>query len=363
MKILALDVGKYKTVGYKLDTTTGEVEFRTIRTRPADMERLLASWRPDRLVLEVGAQAGWIHDLAQEVGVREIEVANASHEGWRWRNVKRKTDRLDAVKLADLSLAGQLPKVYMPSREVRQWRQLIRYRETLVGRRTAIKNRIRSVLDREGLSMAAGPSAWTQAGIEELTALAGPVDGVEAEHLWRSELALDLAALAHLEAPLRQVETTLDALGRRHKRVQLLQTIPGVGPRLAEALVALIDEPGRFQHGKQVASYLGLVPRQFQSGQMNRQGGITSHGDRLTRKLLVEVGWMTVRYNPQLREIYHRVCRGSPARRKIAVVAVARHLAITAWAMLRDEAPWSPLAVDEVGGTKPVQAATAPGIW
>ena len=102
----------------------------------------------------------------------------------------------EAVKLADLSLARQLPTVYMPSKAVRQWRQLIRYRETLVGRRTAIKNRIRSVLDREGLSMPVGRSAWTRAGIEQLTSLTGPVDGVDAEHLWRGELALDLAALA-----------------------------------------------------------------------------------------------------------------------------------------------------------------------
>ena len=291
MKIMALDVGKFKAVSYEMDTVTGEVEFHTIRTHPLDLKRLLDSRRPDRLVLEVGPQVGWMHDLARAAGVRAIEVANPNHEGWRWRHVKRKTDRLDAVKLADLSLAGQLPTVHVPGRAVRQWRQFIRYREALVGRRTAIKNRIRSVLDREGLSIPAGRSAWTRSGLQELTTLAGPIEAVDGENLWRGELHLDLAALTNVEDQLRQVEVTLDALGRRHKQVMLLQTIPGVGPRLAEALVAAIDQPARFQHGKRVASYLGLVPRQFQSGQMNRQGGITGQGDRLVRKLLVEVSW------------------------------------------------------------------------
>ena len=123
-----------------------------------------------------------------------------------------------------------------------------------------------------------------------------------------------------------------------------LETIPGVGPRLAELLVALFDDPHRFRTGRQVSSYLGLVPRQWQSGAADRRGHISHQGSRLARKLLVEVAWMGLRYNPTLRAIYERVCGGSPARKKIAIVAVARHLAVIAWAMLRDETAWRPPA-------------------
>ncbi len=109
-----------------------------------------------------------------------------------------------------------------------------------------------------------------------------------------------------------------------------------------QAVVALVDDPHRFRTGKQVASYLGLVPRQCQSGQMDRQGRISGQGDRRVRALLIEVAWIGQRYNPWMRETFERICGGSPARRKIAVVAVARRLVVRCWAMLRDGTKWSP---------------------
>src|SRR5712691_9493534 len=115
---------------------------------------------------------------------------------------------------------------------------------------------------------------------------------------------------------------------------------PGVGPRLAEAMVALIDDPHRFKRARDVGAYLGLVPRQYQSGEMNRLCRITKRGSKLLRSLLVEVSWVSLRHNPWLRSLYERMNRGSKTRKKIAIVAVARHLAIYCWAMLRDGTTW-----------------------
>ena len=129
------------------------------------------------------------------------------------------------------------------------------------------------------------------------------------------------------------------------KQVQLLQTIPGVGPRLAEAVVAYIDDPKRFKNGKQVGSYFGLTPRQFQSGSMDRSGGISGMGNALVRTLLVEVSWLGLRHNPWMRAIYERVMRGTKSRKKIAIVAVARRLLVVCWAMLRDNRRWNCLPV------------------
>lgn len=345
MKIVALDLGKSKTVSYALDTETGDVAFETIRTTPDDLGRWLRRRRPQHLVMEIGTLAGWVHDLARACGVRHIDVANVNHEAWRWRNVKRKTDRLDAQKLADLAVAGQLPTVHMPQVAVRQWRQLIAYRSGLVNRRTAIKNNIRSILAAVGESMPPAHRGWTEKSRERLQSLARPLEGVGPEDLWRGELELELRALGAMEEQIDEVEKKLGALGKADERVARLQTIPGVGPRLAELLVALFDDPHRFRTGRQVSSYLGLVPRQWQSGASDRQGHISRQGSRLARKLLVEVAWMGLRYNPTLRAIYERVRGGSVARKKIAIVAVARHLAVIAWAMLRDATPWRPPAV------------------
>ena len=121
--------------------------------------------------------------------------------------------------------------------------------------------------------------------------------------------------------------------------VQLLETVPGVGPRTAEAIVAHLHEPGRFDSGKQVSAYVGLVPRQYQSGELDRRGRITRRGPALLRKLLVECAWVMLRYNPWARAVYARLSRGK-ARKKQAIVALARKLLVRCWAMLRDGTPW-----------------------
>jgi transposase len=342
MKILAFDLGKYKTMACLYDTTTHETHYRTVKTRPMLLFDCVSRWRPQRVVFEVGTSAGWVHDVVSQLDDVEIEVANPTHEGWRWRHVKRKTDRLDALKLAKLSAVDQIPKVYMPSAEVRQRRALLRYRDQLIARRTQIKNTIRSLIHAQGRSMPVGHTAWTQRYLADLAVLAEPMQEVGSTDLWRGMLQEELAALGEIEQRLTRVESAMDELAAADPATQLLQTIPGVGPRTAEAIAAVIDDPLRFKNGKQVASYVGLTPRQFQSGQMDRQGGISKQGNGLLRKLLVEVGWLMLRYNPHLAAFYHRVCGGSAGRRKIAVVAVARKLLVTAWAMLRDGRAWSP---------------------
>ena len=123
-RILAIDLGKFKSVGCLYEETEASASFRTIETTPSAMHDLVTELEPDRLVIEVCGIAGWIHDLAVALEI-PIEVANPQHEGWRWNKVKRKTDRDDALKLARLSAMSQLPQVYMPTRTVRRWKSLI----------------------------------------------------------------------------------------------------------------------------------------------------------------------------------------------------------------------------------------------
>ena len=233
---------------------------------------------------------------------------------------------------------------------------MIKYRQKLVGRRTAIKNNIRCILDRQGLPMKAGTGGWSAEGRAHLADLARPIEETAAEELWRGELHEELASLTAVEQRVASVQKKLDEIGRASKSVRLLQTVPGVGPRLAEALAAAIDDPHRFKSRKQVSSYFGLVPRQFESGQMSHSGRITKQGNPLVRNLLVEVSWLALRYNPWVRSTFQQIHRGSRSRRHIAIVAVARRLAVRAWAMLRDETPWRmPVGVE----TRPPAAAAA----
>lgn len=339
MKILALDLGNYKSVSCSYETTSLAHKFGTVVTTPKALHDLLVEEEPDRVVIEICPLAGWVSDLVRALGM-ELEVASTTHDAWRWKNVKRKNDRQDGLKLAKLSALGQLTLVHVPEQGVRQWRALINYRQRLVSRRTKIQNHIRALLLRQAIAMGAGHRGWTRAGIAQLEALARPLKEVGREELWRGELALELEGLKALAEPLRQVEAKLDELGEVDERVQLLRSIPGVGPRGAEALAAVIDKARRFKRGKEVGAYLGLVPKQIQSGESNRLGRITRQGNRLLRSLLVEISWSGLRYNSWMRSVYERVRRGSKARKKIAIVAVARRLLIRCWAMLRDGTTW-----------------------
>ena len=151
-------------------------------------------------------------------------------------------------------------------------------RRVLVERRTAIMNQVRSIYSQQGLSLPSRGKAWTKAGVKQISADARPIESCAIDDLWRGRLHVELALLDSLWKQIDQVDAKLDALGAADDRCRLLQSIPGVGPRLAETVVAHIDDPHRFKNGRQVGAYAGLVPKQYESGTMKRVGKITRRG-------------------------------------------------------------------------------------
>ena len=341
MKILALDLGKYKTIGCDYEGESGQHRFRGSLTTPAALQQLVKEVKPDRVVIEVCNIAGWVCDLLREMGVA-VQVANTSDDAWRWRKVKKKNDRCDALKAAQLSAVNQLREVHIPTIEVRQWRALIAYRQQLVRRRGKVKNHIRDLLLTEGQLLPRGAKCWTELGVARLEALAKPLAEVGLHELWRGQLHLELRQLREVQAEIKLVEEKLDAVAAGDPRIALLRTIPGVGPRLSEAIVALLDQPARFRNANQVSAYIGMVPKELDSGETVRRGPITKHGSRLVRSLLVEVAWAGLRHNAWVRQTYQRISGGKKSRKKIAIVAVGRRLLVRCWAMLRDGTSWQP---------------------
>lgn len=339
MKIVAMDLGKFKTVVCVYEQTSGKHKYQTVRTGPQQIHDLIVEHEPDRVVFEICSAAGWVFDIASGLGM-ELQAANTNGQAWRWKNVRRKNDREDALKLAQLSAMNQLRTVHIPNRQVRQKRALIQYRQSLVARCVEIKNSIHSILDKEGLSMPSGKSGWTKESVEQLKVMALPLEKCDVDNLWRGSLLVELEMLAKATELVKQVEDKLNRMAEEDKMIRLLRTIPGVGPRLAEAVVAYVDEPGRFTRGKQVGCYAGLTPRQYQSGNSNRVGRISGQGNKVLRSLLVEVSWLGLRHNEWMRRTYQRILRGSNSRKKIAITAVARKLLIRCWAMLRDGTTW-----------------------
>ena len=338
--ILAIDLGKFKSVACRYDAGTGEHAFETIATTPPAVHDLLIEASPQLLVIEACGVCGWIADLAESLSI-EVRVANVLGEAWRWRRVKRKTDRDDALKLAKLAATDQLPTVHIPKLTVRQHRSLIRYRHALIDRRTGIKNTIRSLLDAQGLSLPGRSRGWTIQSLRELKQLSRPLSECDAANLWRGQLASELTMFEQVTALIKQADRKLDAIAATDERMTRLRTIPQVGARLAELVVTTLDDAKRFKTAKQVSCYAGLVPRQYQSGQMNRLGRITGQGPGLLRRVLVQVAWgLQRRTDTRGHAVFERLCHGQRTRRKQAVVALARRILIWCWALLRDGTTW-----------------------
>jgi len=337
--ILAIDLGKYKCVACIFDPNSGELYFTTFDTSRAELQKLIAKQQPGVVIIEACLLAGWVHDLCGELGLRCL-VANTASEAWKFKHLKRKTDKDDALRLAQLHLLGQLPTVTLPTTSVRQWRSLIACRQTWVGRRVAVQNRIRALFVAQGLPAPRGARAWSTSGLAGMASHAKPLADCCPDELWRGLLDMALTEYRQVCELIAQAETRLDVLAKQNADVVLLQTTPGLGPRTAEVVAAYLNDATRFKTGKQVSAYGGLVPRQHQSGEMDRRGRITKRGPALLRKLLVECAWCMLRYNPWARGIYLRLTGGGQRRKKQAIVALARKILVRCWAMLRDKKAW-----------------------
>lgn len=360
MKILALDLGKFNTMCCFFDTKTRKHTFLNATTDRSYLTTVFKKHKVDLVVMEACGPSGWINDLAASLGLKTL-VCSTNEDAWKWSNVKRKTDKDDALKLARMAAMNELKAVHMPSESHREFRSLVKYRKTLDARVNKIKCAIRAWFVNHGISIDRGDKAW-HTGRTLINSYRKPLAECAANELWRGELDIELTQLDSLSTQLDEVIKKLEAIGKHDPRVTRLRTIPGVGPRTAEILVACIDDPHRFENGRQVSAYFGLVPRQFQSGETDRNGRITKRGNPLARTILVECAWASLRYNPWAKGVYERIRGQQKTRKKKAGVALARKIAVIAWAMLRDEKDWDPATMirttKSFGGTLPINEET-----
>lgn len=279
-------------------------------------------------------------DLCGEMNLA-ILVCSTHEEAWLRKNIKRKTDRDDALKLARLASMNELVPTHVPTKTIRERRRLVKYRKKIVGRINSCKNMIRSAFANQGISISQGAKTW-HSGRAVLIENSKPFDQCGADELWRGELHLELTLLESLEDHLALIEQQLESIAKTDVQTQRVQTINGVGRVTAEAIVSWIDDPHRFKSAREVGSYAGLVPWQYQSGMTDRRGRITKRGPRVLRTILVECAWCSLQYNQWSRETYDRIHAGKQPRKKKAAVAMARKILVLAWALMRDEVDYDP---------------------
>jgi transposase len=330
-KYIGFDIDDKKTVACIVQNNKKDI-YDTIPTEVATMRHWLKCQRKPgeklHLTFEVSGQAGWLYDELADL-VDSLTVSNPSKMTWIYRTAK-KTDRIDARKQAVLLQLNEIPKVHMPEKDIRQWRLQIQHRRKLICSSTQSKNRIRMLLKSHGYRQPEHKGSWwKKTNRQWMRELSGRIDDG-----WAESLA-DL--LDQLELHERQIKHRTEKLDKRlscHAGSYLLQTIPGVGPRTAEAVLAYTDEVERFSRSKDYCSYFGMTPKLDQSGSTRRVGHISKQGPSVVRWLIVESAWRAIKKSPSLAEFYERVRHGHDKRKKVAIVATARKMLSVMRAML-----------------------------
>lgn len=334
------------TIGldYHLRTSTVHIlnhNGKTVKTQTirGDWRKLLHALKqikqPFRIVYEASCGYGHLHEKLARMA-QQVVVAHPGKVRLIYRS-KRKNDRIDAQKLATLLYLGAVPPVYVPDVNVRAWRELIQFRRTSVDKRTRIKNQIRTLLRSCGVIKPREIGGlWSHKGLHWLAQLKWDTSAAQL----RCEMLLE--ELREADNRVARLTAELDQIASEHPGVTLLRSIPGVGPRTAEAIVAWVDNPHRFARSKSIGAYFGLVPCQDSSAGVNRLGHITKEGPATARRMLVEAVWQGIRRDDHLREHFQRVAGDKQDRQKIALVATAHHLLRCMLAMLKTGETWNP---------------------
>lgn len=329
-----------------LDTESGETEERKLEHASGEAERFYRHLPGPALIgMESTGNCQWFVELVTALG-HELWIGDAAKI--RASDVRQqKHDRRDAALILKLLVEGRFPRIWVPSGPEKDLRQLLIHRYKLVRIRAQVKNELQHLAMNQGVTKK--HKLWSQAGEKVLRELPlAPWASRRREDLWKVRKMLDEQI-----APLDQAVVEV---AEQNEKARLLMPQPGVGPITAMAFVLTMGDVSRFPRGRQVASYLGLIPREYSSGETQRLGSISKQGNRFLRMLLVEAAQGAVRCDPGFRNEYlhrcHRKAKG------VAKVAAARKLAIRLYWMLRTNTGYPGVVRVESSSRVPLASAS-----
>jgi transposase len=332
MKIIGCDFHPgYQQIAM-LDEETGELREMRLshQLQGAEARKFYSALPlPVRVGLEASGQSQWFERLLAELG-HELWIGDAAKIRASAER-KQKTDRRDAALLLQLLLENRFPRIWIPTPEERDARQLLLHRAKLVRVRTQIKNQLQALALNQCVQRKW--QLWTAAGRQRLESL--PLLP------WASRRRAELLKLLdELDISINELDGAVSQEANTRPAVRRLMTHPGVGPITALAFALTLGPAERFRRGKQVGSYFGLIPTEHSSGDRGqRLGHISKQGSSFVRGLLVEAAQSAVRHEPQLRREYQRLAQRKC--RALAKVAIARKLAVRLYWMLRAEVDYA----------------------
>lgn len=329
-----------------LDLETGETGEQKLVHAPGETEKFYRRFAaPARIGLESTGNCQWFVDLLAALG-HEVWIGDAAKI--RACDVRQqKHDRRDAQLLLRLLEEGRFPRIWTASNEVKDQRQLLIHRYKLVRVRAQVKNELQHLALNQGVQKKR--RLWSEAGQKVLREIPLPP--------WANRRREDLfQVMALLDRQIASLDAAVNEAAKQNENARLLMTQPGVGSITSLAFVLTMGDVSRFPRGKQVASYLGLIPSEHSSGGHQRNGPISKQGNRFLRMLLVEAAQIAVRYDPEFRNEYLHRCHTKP--KAVAKVAAARKLAVRLYWMLRTKKQYPEIVHVESSSRVPLASAS-----
>ena len=325
MRIIGCDLHAAQQTIAMLNRETGEVIERTLKHDGTTVRDFYAALPAPVVVgIEATGSMRWFLRLLEELGVTCIVGDPAKVRKAESR--RQKHDRRDATLLLELLTEDRFPAIWMPPAEFSGLRELLRHRNQWVRMRARVKNALQGIALAHGMRRGAG--LWTRSGQAMLAAL--PLT-LHASHRRAALQSLN----DHLTEQIDELDQRVGEQARERPQARRLMTHPGVGPVTALATEVFLGDPSRFADAKALASYVGLIPSEYSSGNRQRLGKLTKQGNSMLRFLWCEAAIHAVRRDAALGRFYRRKLQQKGLGK--ARVAVARKLGIRLWILLRDQ--------------------------
>ena len=289
------------------------------------------------LIYEAGFRGFGLHDQIVDQGWNCI--VTPPHTVTEEKCQRQKNDRVDSRRLAKNLENNDYRKCFVPDKQLREDRQVSRTYGQIQRDIVRVCNRIRRTLEFHGIDEKLAAGRWTRS---QYRILADGIDHMGLSDTLRFSLQIMFNELKQLWLLRTQVLKQLRVLAKKEQykqTVEILKSAPGIGPLTSIRLALEWGDLRRFNRKEDFSSFLGLIPREYSSGEQERKGHITKQGNRDVRAWLTECSWVAIRYDAALLDKFYAVFKNSGSKKK-AIVAVARKLAIRLRALLLTRQPY-----------------------
>ena len=332
-KFCGLDVHKESIQACILDEKGNVIREQRFANNSIGLNKLLNQVTGSRCVMESSTSCFSVYDFLNDKGIT-VRVAHPKKLK-AISSAKVKTDKIDAMVLAQLERTDYIPEAYIPSKETRQLRDLAVHHLQLTKQKTRVNNQLKALLTKNGIAISTNPFTKTGKKLLDLTNMPQSIRLIANQ---------SIEEYLRIEKDRDEIDQEIEKIAKENKNAVLLKSMPGVGWLSAFIIATQIDKIERFPSPENLVSYAGLCPTTRQSGENIHTGKINKDSCRILRWILIQDAWASVKHCQYFKKIYKKLCKKKTKQK--AIVGIAKRMLTIMYFMLRDQTVFKPKTGD-----------------